>query len=50
MQKVASEYLQQMLKYRSKFVTDTHTDGNFFIAFLESGTLKRDISAEKSIC
>ncbi|KAK9503880.1 hypothetical protein O3M35_010346 [Rhynocoris fuscipes] len=28
---------------------ETHTDGKFFIAFLISGTLKMDISGEKSI-
>ncbi|KAK9511997.1 hypothetical protein O3M35_000554 [Rhynocoris fuscipes] len=50
MQKVASEYLQSLLRYRSKFATDIQTDGKFFIAFLESGTLKTNISAEKSIC
>ncbi|KAK9500361.1 hypothetical protein O3M35_001640 [Rhynocoris fuscipes] len=49
MQKVTSEYLQYLLRYRLKFVTDTQTDGKFFIVFLESGTLKTDISAEKRI-
>ncbi|KAK9508769.1 hypothetical protein O3M35_006248 [Rhynocoris fuscipes] len=50
MQKVALKYLQQFVRNRPKFVTDTHTDGKFFIVFLESGILKTDISAGKSIC